>query len=107
VEEKKGEEKVVVVKEKETKKVVKEKVVVEESKEADGQEKVVEEKVEKLPKMHVGRVIVRNIQYDFKELHIRKFFEKYGEVTEVNVPMKTDLLNRGFAFVEFGKKEGA
>jgi len=55
-----------------------------------------------------GRLIVRNINYDLKEKHLKLLFEKYGEVKEVAVPIKLENnLNKGFAFVQFVKKEDA
>jgi len=51
---------------------------------------------------------VRNIQYDMRDVHLRKLFAQYGKIVDVNVPMKLENnLNRGFAFVEFETKEVA
>lgn len=30
-----------------------------------------------------GRIIIRNLVYDIREKHLRKLFEKYGEIVEV------------------------
>lgn len=59
--------------------------------------------------MHSGRLIVRNIGFDIREKHLRKEFQRYGPIAEVNVPMKSGdgNLNRGFAFIEFERKEEA
>jgi len=67
------------------------------------------EKKEKEPreKFHQGRIIIRNITFDMREKHMRKEFQKYGEVQSVSVPMKNDKVNRGFAFVEYPDKEVA
>ena len=61
------------------------------------------------PKMHAGRVILRNIGFDTTEKHLRKEFAKHGPIQEVNVPLKTGsaTLNRGFAFIEYATKEHA
>lgn len=43
-----------------------------------------------------------------KEKNLRSYFQRFGKIDEVNVPMKTEglnTLNRGFAFVEFAEKE--
>ena len=41
-----------------------------------------------------------------REDHLRKLFNKFGNIVDVNVPMKMENnLNRGFAFVEFENKE--
>ena len=70
----------------------------------DGEKK----EAESVQKMHSGRVIVRNIGFDMTEKHLRKCFDKFGKITEVNVPLKDNSkLNRGFAFVEFDTKEQA
>lgn len=59
-------------------------------------------------KARAGRVIVRNLQFDMKEKHMRSYFEKYGKIIEVNLPIKPETgLNRGFGFVEFENKEQA
>lgn len=49
----------------------------------------------------VGRVIIRNIQWDMKDSHLKKYFGQFGKIIDVNVPMKADKpnLNRGFGFV--------
>lgn len=41
------------------------------------------------------------------EKHLRKEFGKFGNIVEVNVPMKNEEkgLNRGFGFIEFETKE--
>jgi hypothetical protein len=56
-----------------------------------------------------GRIIVRNLGFDINEKHLKSFFGKYGEISEINIPSKSgnDKMNRGFAFVEFKSKEVA
>lgn len=67
-----------------------------------------EEKEKRQRQPRAGRVIVRNIQYDMKDVHLRKVFAQYGKIVDINVPMKMENnLNRGFAFVEFESKEVA
>lgn len=62
---------------------------------------------EKTQDRRVGRIIVRNIQYDMRSNHLEKLFGKFGKIVDTNVPMKTDkpTLNRGFGFIEFENKE--
>lgn len=53
-----------------------------------------------------GRLIVRNLQYDIKQKHLKKDFAKFGEIVDVNVPLKNDNdLNKGFGFIQFKTKE--
>lgn len=51
------------------------------------------------------RIILRNLVVDINEKHLRKLCSQYGEVTDVSIP-KHGVKNcgRGFAFVEFTKK---
>lgn len=60
-------------------------------------------------KVKTGRLIVRNIQFDTTEKHLKSLFKGFGQINEVNIPMKTDKphLNRGFAFIELENKEVA
>ena len=62
---------------------------------------------EKERNARVGRIIIRNIQYDMRCNHLQKEFGKFGKIVDTNVPMKSDKpnLNRGFGFVEFETKE--
>ena len=36
--------------------------------------------------MHAGRVIVRNLNFDMKEEHLKKLFASFGVVKEINIP---------------------
>jgi len=55
-----------------------------------------------------GKVIVRNLGFDLKEVHLKKEFLKYGNIVSVNVPLKNETnTNRGFGFIEFATKEEA
>ena len=62
----------------------------------------------KLLKIHEGRIIIRNIQFDLKESHFQKDFAKFGKILQINVPLNNETnLNRGFAFIEYDTKEEA
>mmetsp|Transcript_25500 Transcript_25500/g.25289 ORF Transcript_25500/g.25289 Transcript_25500/m.25289 type:complete len:379 (-) Transcript_25500:85-1221(-) len=53
-----------------------------------------------------GRLIVRNLQFDIKQKHLKQAFAKFGKIIDVNVPLKNENdMNRGFGFVEFKTKE--
>ncbi|CDW89490.1 ribosome biogenesis [Stylonychia lemnae] len=55
-----------------------------------------------------GKVIVRNLGFDLKEVHLKKEFQKYGKIIDANVPLKNETnTNRGFGFIEFSTKEEA
>ena len=55
-----------------------------------------------------GRIIIRNLPFDVKDIHLQKEFAKFGEIINVNVPIKNENnLNRGFGFVEYKSKEQA
>ncbi|KAI0126458.1 hypothetical protein BJ170DRAFT_684046 [Xylariales sp. AK1849] len=55
------------------------------------------------------RLYLRNLAYTATEDEIRQFFEKYGEIEEVNVPANRSAPsnNQGFAFVLFVDPESA
>ena len=36
--------------------------------------------------MHAGRCIVRNLNFDIKEEHLKKLFTPFGVVKEINIP---------------------
>ncbi|GBB93981.1 hypothetical protein RclHR1_02270005 [Rhizophagus clarus] len=49
-----------------------------------------------------GRLIVRNIPWQYREQELLKIFSKYGEVTEVNLPRKfIGGPLRGFAYIQY------
>jgi RNA recognition motif-containing protein len=55
-----------------------------------------------------GKVILRNLPFDIKEQHLKPFFSKYGSIVSINIPLNnTNNLNRGFAFLEYERKEDA
>jgi nucleolar protein 4 len=55
-----------------------------------------------------GRLIIRNLQYDVKQKHLKKCFEKFGEVIDISVPLNPESsLNKGFGFIEFKAREDA
>ena len=60
------------------------------------------------PKIHQGKLIVRNLVFDLREKHLTAAFKKFGKIIEVNVPINPSTnTNRGFAFVEFETREMA
>jgi RNA recognition motif-containing protein len=36
--------------------------------------------------MHAGRCIVRNLNFDIKEEHLKKIFTPFGVIKEINIP---------------------
>ena len=48
-----------------------------------------------------GRIFVRNLPYACSEEDIRSFFEKYGEIADVNVPVDSSGRSKGFAYVTY------
>ena len=55
-----------------------------------------------------GRIFVRNLSYSVSEDDIRNLFEKFGPLTEVNLPVdKITRRSKGFAFVTFVLPENA
>jgi len=51
-----------------------------------------------------GRLIIRNLAFDAREKHIRKAFEKIGELIEVHLPEKSGAApgqHRGFGFLQY------
>ncbi len=49
-----------------------------------------------------GRLFLRNISYDATEDDFKILFEKYGELTEVHVPIDTKTnKSKGFAYIQF------
>ncbi len=55
-----------------------------------------------------GRVIVRNLVFNLAEPHVKKLFEPYGEITEVNMPLNNaNGHNKGFAFIQYKTRQDA
>ena len=55
-----------------------------------------------------AKVSITNIPYVLGESGIEKVFEQFGEVSDISIPKDFITGNsRGFAFVEFEKKESA
>ncbi|CAG8444368.1 12677_t:CDS:2 [Funneliformis mosseae] len=55
-----------------------------------------------------GRLIVRNIPWQYREQELLKIFSKYGEIIEVNLPRKfTGGPLRGFAYIQYKNYEDA
>ena len=51
---------------------------------------------------------MRNLGFDLREKHLKAAFSKFGSIREVNVPVNPSTnMNRGFAFVEFEKRDEA
>ena len=51
-----------------------------------------------------SRLIVRNLSFKCKPEELRDFFSKFGQVTDVHIPKKSDgerKCNAGFGFVQF------
>lgn len=55
-----------------------------------------------------GRLIIRNLQFDIKQKHLKQTFSKFGNIIDVSVPLNPENnLNKGFGFVEFKAREDA
>lgn len=69
----------------------------EEEKKREKDERSVTEQLEES-----GRIFVRNLPFCVQEKDLQKLFSKYGELSEVFVPLDAELKRpRGFAFVTF------
>lgn len=64
-------------------------------------------KCKKIRNAKKGRLIVRNLPFKVTELILRKHFEKYGEITDVNLLHKGDGKLVGCGFIQFAKKNSA
>ncbi|XP_033739405.1 RNA-binding protein 28-like isoform X2 [Pecten maximus] len=53
------------------------------------------------------RIIVRNLSFKCTEDKLREYFEKFGDITEVKIPLKPDGRMFGFGFVQFEKQDEA
>ncbi|KAI1454530.1 RNA-binding domain-containing protein [Annulohypoxylon moriforme] len=53
------------------------------------------------------RLFARNLPYSATEDDLRSYFERYGIVEEVHVPMKDSTTNRGIGFVLFASSDDA
>ncbi|KAI0895577.1 RNA-binding domain-containing protein [Annulohypoxylon nitens] len=53
------------------------------------------------------RLFARNLPYSATEDDLRSYFERYGTVEEVHVPMKDSSNNRGIGFVLFASADDA
>ena len=55
-----------------------------------------------------GRLFIRNLPYSIAEKDIEKLFSKYGELSEVTLPLDNEIKKpKGFAFVQFTIPEKA
>ncbi|KAI0853327.1 hypothetical protein F5Y00DRAFT_224402 [Daldinia vernicosa] len=53
------------------------------------------------------RLFVRNLPYSATEDELRSYFERFGDVEEVHVPMENPTNNRGIGFVLFASSDDA
>ncbi|KAI0106631.1 hypothetical protein F4814DRAFT_442005 [Daldinia grandis] len=53
------------------------------------------------------RLFVRNLPYSATEDELRSYFERFGDVQEVHVPMENSANNRGIGFVLFASSDDA
>ena len=54
---------------------------------------------------HGGRLIIRNLPFSIEESYLRSLLEKIGKLKELSIPLEeSKKRNKGFAFVEFEKK---
>ncbi|XP_069105565.1 RNA-binding protein 28-like [Argopecten irradians] len=53
------------------------------------------------------RLIVRNLSFNCTEGKLHEYFEKFGDITEVKIPVKPDGKKLGFGFVQFENQEEA
>ncbi|XP_060080170.1 RNA-binding protein 28-like [Ylistrum balloti] len=53
------------------------------------------------------RLIVRNLSFQCTEDKLHEYFEKFGDITEVKIPLKPDGRKLGFGFVQFDNQEAA
>ncbi|XP_075875248.1 RNA-binding protein 28 isoform X3 [Nelusetta ayraudi] len=54
-----------------------------------------------------SRLIIRNLSFQCSEDDLKNVCSKFGEILEVNIPLKPDGKMRGFAFVLFKNMSGA
>ena len=55
-----------------------------------------------------GRVVLRNLQFDIKEKHLKQNFAKFGKIIDASVPLNPEnSLNKGFGFIEFSTRDEA
>lgn len=54
-----------------------------------------------------GRLIIRNLPFKVNEESIRHKFEKFGQLTDVSIPLSGDGKVRGFAFINYLKRTDA
>ncbi|ORY54804.1 uncharacterized protein BCR38DRAFT_145735 [Pseudomassariella vexata] len=78
--------------------------------EADGDKPEPDSLEEETPLQSISRtrrLFIRNLSYKITEEDIRKFFEQYGSLEEVHLPMDRSGKNKGFAFVAFVESDSA
>lgn len=55
-----------------------------------------------------GRVFIRNLPFTATEEKIKLLFEKYGKISEVNLPKKENKSKlKGYGFIQFDTKRDA
>ena len=78
----------------------------EEGAEAEAEKKVVEV-VEDSKTTEMQRLYVMNLSYEVKEEELRPLFEPFGEVEQVEIPLRRGGVGTGFAFINFKETEAA
>lgn len=53
------------------------------------------------------KILVRNLPFQIKIIHLRKIFQNYGTLLSVRLPKKFSGQSKGFAFIEFKDLEDA
>ena len=57
---------------------------------------------------HRTRLMIKNLPFTASEKSVRKIFRKFGEISEVNLPMDGKKpRNKGFAFLEFSSRNSS
>lgn len=52
-----------------------------------------------------GRIIITNLPFTFSQESFRKFFSKYGKLSEGYIALDSDGKSRGFGFITFKNSE--
>eukprot|EP01138_Halocafeteria_seosinensis_P002857 gb/GECG01002918.1/.p1 GENE.gb/GECG01002918.1/~~gb/GECG01002918.1/.p1 ORF type:complete len:897 (+),score=177.71 gb/GECG01002918.1/:1-2691(+) len=51
--------------------------------------------------IETGRIFVRNLPYSCSSEDVQQFFQHYGEIADVNIPVDSSGRSKGFAYVTF------
>ncbi len=60
-----------------------------------------------MTEMETKKIYVKNLDWNLTEEQVKEFFEQFGEITSIKLPLDKFKRRRGFAFIEFANESSA